>query len=130
MSSTAAVAESLKCAMEQPGFFDRFYQHLFRAAPELKPMFQDVDMEVHNVLLRKGIVALLMHVAGSSMGTKELDHLRETHGIYGLNITEDMYRIWINTMIRTVRDHSKEFDHKLEAAWRDTLEQGIRYVSE
>lgn len=130
MSSTAAVAESLKRVLEQPGFFDRFYQNLFRALPEIKPMFESVDMPVHNVLLRKGVVAMLMHAAGSPMGAKDLEHLRDTHGPDGLNITEKHYRVWVRTMVHTVRDHSKDFDPRLEAAWKDILEQGIRYFSE
>lgn len=92
-------------------------------------MFSRVDMQKQNELIRQGVERLIDFAAGSETAQQELGRLGESHGRSGLNIAPELYSVWVNTLMDTVRTHDSEADDNVEAAWRLTLRRGIELMT-
>lgn len=129
MSTLTDIINSYRRCLEHPGFFDRFYQHLFAADTGIARMFAAVDLDKQRTMIRKALTTLIMKRSGVRSATLALDKIAGSHGKHGLNVTPLMYDIWVETMVRTVREHDPECDHALAGAWRNMLHEGVAYLS-
>ncbi|MDH5525999.1 MAG: globin [Nitrospirota bacterium] len=130
MGNLTEIIESYRRCMEHPGFFDRFYKNLFEADRVIAGMFSESDLEKQRTMIRKAVTTLIMKHSGVQSANLALDRIADTHGKQGLNVTPYMYDVWIDTMVRTVREHDPECTLALSEAWRTMLQQGIAYINQ
>jgi hemoglobin-like flavoprotein len=105
--------------------FDDFYFGLGNRLPEVGSMFASVDMAQQNQLIRDGIADLINFANGSSKAEAELQRLAKSHSRSGLGIAPEYYSHWIDALMEVVRKHDDQATDKTEAAWRETLSDGI-----
>ena len=82
-------------------------------------------MQRQNELIRQGVEQLIDFAAGSDVAQQELRRLGKSHGRSGLNVAPELYSVWVNTLMDTVRIHDSEANDNIEAAWRLALSRGI-----
>jgi len=129
MPDLSLVIDSYRRCVARADFIDRFYIHLFEASPDIREKFRDTDLEQQRTMIRKAITTIIMQSAGIQAANLSLDRIAATHGKEGMNITPDMYQLWIDTMVRTVRECDSQCDHRVAETWRVVLSQGIGYLS-
>ena len=62
---------------------------------------------------------------GGDAGDLYLEYIARRHDRHHLNIDPELYSLWIEALITSVRECDTEFDLSVEKAWRSVL--GLRY---
>ncbi len=91
-------------------------------------MFAHVDMQRQNGLIRRGVEHLIDFALGSEESAEELRRVAGTHGRQELNVAPELYALWIDTLMDTVRMHDPQANDDVEAAWRVVLRGGIDLI--
>ncbi len=91
-------------------------------------MFAHVDMQQQNRLIRRGVEHLVNFALGSEESTEQLRRMARTHGREQLNIAPELYGLWVDTLMETVRMHDPNANDHVEAAWRIVLRGGIDLI--
>lgn len=126
MATISDVIDSFKRCQEVPDFCDRFYERLFEVRPEVRSLFDRVDVRVQHMMVRKGVTMMLLHVAGVAGSDTGFDRVRAIHGPMGLGLSGEQLRSWVACMVETVRAADTECDDALVDAWREVLDLGVR----
>lgn len=112
---------------DKPGFFQSFYQRFIEADPRVGKHFVDTNMERQQKMLEKSFYRLLVFYATNSTD----DYLEEVairHSKLVLNIELDLFDVWLECLIDTVREYDPEFSDDIELSWRLLLATGIAYM--
>jgi len=108
-------------------FFHAFYERFIQADPRVAQHFQHTDMERQQKMLEKSFYRLLVFYATNSTD----DYLEEVairHSKLVLNIDKDLYDIWLDCLIETLKDYDPEYSDQVELSWRLLLATGITYM--
>lgn len=114
-----------RCMASSTEFFDDFYSELSDKAPGIGAMFAAVDMLEQNRLIRKGVTHLIDYAAGNAQAAAELQRIGTSHDQNGLNVQPELYPVWVDTLIDTIRHHDSRSDDAIDAAWRVVVRGGI-----
>jgi hemoglobin-like flavoprotein len=117
-----------RCCEQGDEFFDAFYDKLSEKAPEIGPMFAGVNMRRQNALLQKGIESLLACAEGSATARDELLRLGDLHARDRINVRPELYPLWIDALMESVREFDSEHHELTEPAWRATIAAGIELI--
>lgn len=112
---------------EGKNFFDAFYQNFIAASPVVREKFKNTDMKRQRAMLEKS----LHYVAYLFTSYEIYSYIQEIavlHSRKNLNIQPELYDLWLETLIQTVRDFDPDFDADVELAWRLSLARGIAYM--
>ncbi len=119
---------SFRRSQSRSDFADAFYDHLASQSAEIGPMFAETDMVKQNELLRLGIMNLIEFAGGSPSAHEELLRLGEIHDRTHFDVRPDLYPLWVNALLETVRETDAECTAELEAAWRRVVAPGIELI--
>jgi len=108
-------------------FFKRFYEIFFSRSEEIKRKFANVDMDAQVGMLQKSIYHLVSFYV-SKEENEYLHQIAATHSKQHYGIRPEMYSIWLDALIETVRQLDPECDREIELAWRMALTPGILYM--
>jgi hemoglobin-like flavoprotein len=108
-------------------FFDTFYDIFMKSSPEVKPLFAKTDFGKQKKLLKYGISYMILFAKDSSAGKSALKSIAEIHDRNHFNIMPEYYPLWIDSLCNAIRKHQTDFDESVEKAWRDVMDQGIKY---
>ncbi len=124
--------ESAKASYErclgQEAFFETFYQTFFRNCPPAVEKFANTDFERQHKLLRHAIGLLLIFPGQEKEEPNLLTRLAERHSRNGLDVSPELYRAFVDSLMETVAVYDPEFGSDVEAAWRATVSRGITYM--
>ncbi|MDH5526000.1 MAG: hypothetical protein OEY97_01670 [Nitrospirota bacterium] len=126
MGQLTELTESFRRCTAQPYFFDRFYARLFELLPSVKPLFDKVEMEHQQAMIRKGITSFLLMAASGNADSEFLHGVRHSHGEEGMKLTGRDYGYWVDAMIDTIQATDPDYTRELGDAWRRVLERGIQ----
>lgn len=108
-------------------FFSAFYNAFVSDSAEAAEKFRNVDMERQREHLRKSLDHMLYfsidRVAGDEMLKIAKAHSRSIG-----NIRPELYEVWLDSLLKTVRAYDPEFNDEVEIAWRVVLAPGISYM--
>jgi len=65
---------------------------------------------------------------GGDAGDLYLEYIAKRHDRHHLNIEPELYSLWLEALITTVRECDKEFDLSVEKAWPSVMGFGIEYM--
>ena len=108
-------------------FLDYFYESFLKTSPKIARLFKNTSMHSQKLLLKKSIEELLNFYHDRTV-KQHLLQIGQIHGENMLNISPEMYDIWIDTLMETIKKYDPEFIPKVELAWRVTLSPGICYM--
>lgn len=85
-------------------------------------------MQQQKQLLEHGIQLTLMFADDNSVGKKGLARIRETHSRKNLNISPDLYSVWLESFMQAVEEIDPEYNVELDLEWREVLQKSIDYI--
>lgn len=121
---------SLKRCLARPGFLDSFYEAFLASSDEVAEKFKNTDFKRQNLALADSLYVLAnaaLSEAGSP-GRGSLPQVAARHSRGNLDVRPELYDVWLEALLATVRCYDPEFTPAIEAAWRSTLGWGIEYM--
>lgn len=125
----AQVKDEYSRCLIKPTFFDDFYKEFTSKSPEIGKMFANTEMVAQKEALRAGLTFLIMYAEGKSpFATEKLDKLGASHKKSRINVRPDMYPMWMQSLIATVRKHVPTFNDASSKAWQAVLQHGVNRI--
>jgi hemoglobin-like flavoprotein len=115
--------QSLRRVTSSPAFLDSFYDNFISQSEEIRELFSNRDMaQLKNKLLET--LLMLAEAADGRPGlTLYLEMLGRIHK--RLNVNRRHFSMWEEALIVTVKQHDKQFDDNVLAAWLDVIDEVI-----
>ncbi|TAJ99095.1 MAG: globin [Candidatus Manganitrophaceae bacterium] len=110
------------------GLAERFYETLLERDPRIKVLFKDTDFKRQKELLIHAIVMLIDYADGKPLGEMAIKRLGELHSRKRMNITPDLYPIWVDAMIDSLAVLDTGFSPEIEQRWREVMQKGIEVM--
>jgi hemoglobin-like flavoprotein len=120
--------DSLKRCDTNPGFLDRFYQTFLASSPKVKEKFVNTDFVRQKRALRASLHLMLVAASEEDGPRKYLAGLAARHGRSQLDIGAELYDLWLDSLLTTVKASDPEFSSEVEAAWESVMTVGIQYL--
>jgi hemoglobin-like flavoprotein len=125
-SAHAIAQQSYSRCLRSPDFLPRFYEHLLASDPKIPPMFAKTEFPRQYRLLQHALGLLLSY--GNSPDERLLDRLAARHSAKAIDVPPPMYDLFVRSLLAAIREHDSNCDAETEAAWREALEPGIKYM--
>jgi hemoglobin-like flavoprotein len=90
--------------------------------------FSDTDFKHQIEAMRLSLRMMAMASVESDAADLYLEYIAKRHDRHHLNIEPELYELWLEALIDTVREYDNEFDAEVEQAWRSVLRYGIDYM--
>jgi hemoglobin-like flavoprotein len=125
----ATFDESLKRCNAVPDFLDRFYDRFVASSPKVAEKFAHTNFVRQKRALRASLHLLLIAAEDEAQGPdRYLRDLAASHGRAHLDITAELYDLWLDSLIATVKECDPQFDSEVENAWERVMMVGIHYM--
>jgi len=113
-----------------PGFLDAFYQRFVASSDEVRAKFAKTDMMRQVQMLEDTLFVVANAVQGEegSPARSDLPRIAERHSRRDLDIGPELYDLFLECLIVTVRTHDPKFTPEVEAAWREVMGFSIDYM--
>jgi hemoglobin-like flavoprotein len=126
----ATFSGSLSRCLADPAFLTRFYELFVGSSPEVAEKFKDTDFDRQKRALSSSLYVMVMAMEGGAPALAYLERIAERHGRQELDIRPELYDTWLSCLLQAVREHDPQFTEELEQLWRETMQQGIRFMLE
>ena len=123
------VSQSFGRCCLSAGFFDDFYDGFFQSSPRVRDKFRNTNMAKQKSLLREGITFMIMFYDGSSVAGSKVKRLADSHSQGKLGIEPDLYKFWLDSLMKVVAKHDPKFTPQLDRVWRTVMGKGIAAIS-
>lgn len=111
-----------------PDFYACFYRNLFRAAPDVEPLFARTDFERQHQLMKHALGLLLAFPAQPDDGAVLLTRVADRHSRRDLDIRPAQYPSFVDALVQTVAEHDPAFNAEVGDAWRAAIAPGIAFM--
>ena len=119
-----------RCSAE-PGFLDLFYDNFLASSPKVKERFAGTDFERQKRALRASFDTMLLAARDEANGPATyLGPLADRHGARQLRIGAELYDLWLDSLLKTVKACDPAWTPAVEETWERVLGVGIRYLCE
>ena len=125
----AQVEDSLRRCNTDPAFLDRFYEQFLSSSPKVREKFVGTDFVRQKRMLQASLQLLL--VAAQDDGkrpTPYLDEVAARHGATQMAIGAELYDLWLDSLLATVRETDPAWSPGVEHAWESVMTVGIAYL--
>jgi hemoglobin-like flavoprotein len=112
---------------DQRDFLSRFYEIFLAESPEIRVRFDNTDMERQREMLAQSLHEMV-DFATSRVASDRLGRVADRHSRRQRDIPPELYEVWLDSLIRTVREMDPLFCEEIELAWRVVLAPGIAYM--
>jgi pantothenate kinase-related protein Tda10/hemoglobin-like flavoprotein len=129
LSPKAAFLQSLLRCEAQPDFIPRFYRHFIGSSAEVAFKFRFTDFERQQHMLLRSLQLCAQATAGDPDGLAELSARAETHSRSHLDIKPELYTLWLDAAIETVRECDPAWSPEVSAAWRQVVGFAILHMA-
>jgi hemoglobin-like flavoprotein len=120
--------DSFERCCAKPDFLGCFYRNLFRAAPDVEPLFAGTDFSRQHQLLKHALGLLLTFPAQPEHGPELLTRVAERHSRRSLGIRPALYPRFVDALVQTVAEHDPAYGPGVEEAWRTAVAPGIAFM--
>jgi hemoglobin-like flavoprotein len=122
------VNDSLERCTPQADFFASFYVRFRDSSAEVAKKFEGTDIRRQTRALRDSFYLLLRAVGGDPEAWQALELRAMRHDRRHMDIPPEMYQLWLESLVITIRDFDRELDELTEAAWRRVMKKGIDFM--
>ncbi len=119
--------DSLERCSGRPDFLHRFYALFLASSDVVAKKFEHTDLRKQARMLKTSLY-IMMLAGGGSERVVHLERLAKLHGRAELDITPELYDLWLDRLVQAVREFDPMFDPEIETAWRRVLEPGIEFM--
>jgi hemoglobin-like flavoprotein len=120
--------ESLRRCNAAPGFLDGFYEKFLSSSPKVREKFADTDFVRQKRALRASLHMMVLAAEDDEKTELYLKDLAARHGRGQLNVGAELYDLWLDSLLATVKECDPQFDPQVEKAWEDVMMVGIDYL--
>lgn len=121
--------DSLRRCTTNPAFFDRFYGRFLESSPKVREKFTNTDFVRQKRALSASLHLILLVAHDPARdAARYLGEVAERHSTRQLGIGAELYDLWLDSLLATVREFDPEFGPPVEQAWEDAMAIGIRYL--
>ena len=121
--------ESLARCLADPDFLDIFYGNFLASSPKVREKFAGTDFDRQKAALQASFDTMLKAARDEEHGPeKHLGPLAEKHGARQLRIGAELYDLWLDSLLKTVKVCDAGWSEGVEQAWETVLGLGIRYL--
>lgn len=106
----------------------KFYERFLDSDPRLPFMFENTDFSEQRELLSHSINLAILFAGGSEVGKEGLAKVRKSHSRKELNIPPEMYPLWINSFLETVKEMDDKLDGKVLGEWTEVLNIAVNFI--
>jgi len=123
------VNDSLERCTPQAEFFEQFYERFRGSSEEIAARFAGTDAKTQARALRTAFLVLLQAIAGDPAAWQQLELRAIRHDRRHLDIKPEMYELWKESLVDTVRDFDPRADARTEQAWRKVVQQATEFMT-
>lgn len=129
-SETLATFErSLARCTADPDFLDLFYGNFLSSSPKVREKFAGTDFDRQKASLHASFDLLLLAARDGENGPeKHLAALAERHGARQLGVGAELYDLWLDSLLKSVKVCDPAWSEDVEQAWEAVMGIGIRYL--
>ena len=107
-------------------FLEKFYTEFISSSPEVAHAFAHTDMERQKAMLNASLYQLMNYYSSNDdQSKKHIQKLGAQHGMYGHKVPLHMYDLWLESLMKAVRECDPQFSPSLDAIWREVMTHGI-----
>ena len=117
-----------RCTADE-AFLKRFYDIFLTSDPGVAALFDGVDMKRQRSVLRGSLYLVARAAGGFSDGMEHLQRIAQGHGQRGLKINATFYDLWLDALLRAVRQTDPRFDEHIYEAWEACLRPCIAVMT-
>jgi hemoglobin-like flavoprotein len=121
--------DSLHRCNADADFLNRFYERFLRSSPKVREKFRGTDFTRQKRMLQASLQMLL--VAAQDDGQRSMPYLDEVaarHSASQLAIGAELYDLWLDSLLATVRETDPLWSAEIEHAWESVMTVGIAYL--
>lgn len=112
-SKQQVVASYQRCLLSGT-FFDDFYDTFVSSSPRIAEQFRSTDMAKQKNLLRIGLRHLIdFYHDPTDQSVRAVEDIGESHSKTLLNIHPQLYAIWLDALMSTVKEHDSNYTEAL-----------------
>jgi hemoglobin-like flavoprotein len=111
-----------------PAFVDRFYQIFLASSPKVKEKFAQTDFARQKAALRASLDAMLLAAKDPAGPQQYLRDLAERHSSRQLNIGAELYDLWLDSLLATVKEFDPVNGPAVQEAWEKVMMLGVSYL--
>ena len=122
--------KSLERCTSRSQFLDLFYTKFLASSPKVREKFKDTDF-VRQKRALKASLHLILLAAGDEDGDagRYLADVAEKHNAKHLDIGAELYDLWLDSLLETVKESDPQWDGQVGKAWEDVMMVGIHYLT-
>ena len=105
-------------------FLDTFYDLFLSKSPVVAEKFAKTDFRFQKLMLRQSLLEMLCFDRGISGTCEEIQRLGRRHK--ELDITPDMYSMWLDSLCEAIKKHDPNYTPELEQLWREAMHKSIK----
>ena len=120
--------DSLERCTGASGFLDRFYELFVASSEEVAQKFKHTDFQKQKRALRISLYMMMQATEGKAEGDTHLKQIATLHSRSQLDIRPELYEIWLDCLIRAVKEFDRSCDGETERAWRNMMRAGIEFM--
>ena len=111
--------------MDGVPFIDAFYDRFLASSDEIAVLFVNTDFNTQKNMLLMSLVHVAsfdpIHGPDAIMKRLAIRH-RDLH------VLSHLYRLWLESLLDTVKAYDPEYDQDVREAWRRILTSGIAFM--
>jgi hemoglobin-like flavoprotein len=107
-------------------FVDGFYSSFLEQSESIKTLFDQIDMNQQKNMLKESFLYLI-NFAATKKADSYLCEIAQSHQ-QKLLISGNMYDIWLESLVQTLKSFDKKFTPSVELAWRVSMAPGIEFM--
>ena len=110
-------------------FFSKFYDNFTSASPDVRKKFQNTDMQKQKTALRRSLY-YMQDFYVNKQTTDYMQGIADTHSKKDKDISPQLYDLWLETLVATVRELDPKYDRDVGLAWKIVMSTGITYMKD
>lgn len=121
--------DSLARCNAEPAFLEQFYETFLASSPKVREKFKDTDFTRQKRALRASLHMMLLAAEDEEKGPERyLKELANLHSRRELDVGAELYDLWIDSLLATVRKCDPQFEPRVEEAWEAVMMIGVSYL--
>jgi hemoglobin-like flavoprotein len=121
--------ESLKRCNSKDDFLDLFYKKFLASSEVVREKFAKTDFERQKRALRASLHLMPLAAEDPVDGPERyLKELAAQHGHAQLDVGAELYDLWLDSLLATVKESDPQWGSEVEDAWERVMMVGIDYL--
>ena len=108
-------------------FLSRFYTLFLASSDTVAKKFEHTDLRKQARVLKTSLY-IMMSLSGAYEEIVHLERLAKLHSRTELDIKPELYDLWLDRLVQTVKEFDPMFDLEIDTAWRRVLQPGIEFM--